>query len=128
MLVAHPQWARWDIFASCTVDTTALESSLGGKIGYICGQGYADCSKLPVACKASVWDTASWVFGSHFKELMYARDETPKPLQHCDLDGAAHFVRSSIWKKSALKHECIIPLGWTDPNKASLWHLWDNGG
>ena len=70
--------------------------------------------------RKNVWDTASWVFGSHFRELMYARDETPKPLQHCYLDGAAQFVRSSIWKKSSLRHACIVPVGWTDPNKVFI--------
>mmetsp|Transcript_42003 Transcript_42003/g.97812 ORF Transcript_42003/g.97812 Transcript_42003/m.97812 type:complete len:776 (+) Transcript_42003:83-2410(+) len=131
VLTTHPEWARWDTFASCTVDKTALKSTLGGKIGYICGQGYADCDKIPQTCKEDLWDTASWVFGAHFKELVYAKDETPKPLQHCYLDGAAHFVRSSIWKKSAVKPECVVPLGWSDPNKVFItqhgFHLiWKN--
>ena len=131
MLVGHPQWARWDMFSACTVDRTALESTLGGKIGYICGQGYADCSKIPDVCKKDVWDTASWVFGSHFREFLYARDETPKPLRHCYLDGAAQFVRSSIWKKSTLRHECVVPMGWTDPNKVFItqngfYHIWSD--
>ena len=39
-------------------------------------------------CFASFWTCCSTT-----KELMYARDETPKPLQHCYLDGSAHFVR-----------------------------------
>ncbi|CAE7037230.1 Herc2 [Symbiodinium microadriaticum] len=131
MLVGHPQWARWDMFSACTVDRTALESTLGGKIGYVCGQGYADCSKIPDVCKKDVWDTASWVFGSHFREFLYASDETPKPLRHCYLDGAAQFVRSSIWKKSALRHECVVPMGWTDPNKVFItqngfYHIWSD--
>ncbi|CAJ1387320.1 unnamed protein product [Effrenium voratum] len=120
LLTAHPQWARWDTFSACTVDAHALESSLGGKIGYVCGLGYADCSQMPPSCKGSVWNAASWTFGMHFKELVYARDSPPKPLQQCYLDGSAQFVRSSIWKKSPLKPECVVPLGWSDPNKVFI--------
>ncbi|CAK8986560.1 unnamed protein product [Durusdinium trenchii] len=130
MLVSHPEWARWDVFASCMVDVEATNSTVAGKLAYICGLGYVDCSKVPESCE-DLWDTASWVFGTHFREVVYSQDFTPKPLQHCYLDGAAQFVRSSIWKKMPVKKDCIVPLGWTDPNKVHIsqhgFHLvWSN--
>lgn len=105
MLVSHPQWARWDVFASCVADPEATDSQVSNKLSYICGLGYVDCGKVPSDCKGKLQDTASWVFGTHFREVVYSQDSTPKPLQNCYLDGAAQFVRSSIWKKSAVKHE-----------------------
>jgi len=131
MLVSHPQWARWDVFASCVADPEATDSQVSNKLSYICGLGYVDCGKVPSDCKGKLQDTASWVFGTHFREVVYSQDSTPKPLQNCYLDGAAQFVRSSIWKKSAVKHDCIVPLGWTDPNKVHIsqhgFHLvWSN--
>lgn len=108
MLVSHPQWARWDVFASCVADPEATDSQVSNKLSYICGLGYVDCGKVPSDCKGKLQDTASWVFGTHFREVVYSQDSTPKPLQNCYLDGAAQFVRSSIWKKSAVKHEPCV--------------------
>ena len=105
MLVSHPQWARWDMFASCVVDSDATDSMVANKLSYICGLGYVDCGKVPSSCKGKLHDTASWVFGTHFREVVYSQDSTPKPLQNCYLDGAAQFVRRSIWKKSSTKSE-----------------------
>ena len=39
MLVSHPEWARWDVFASCMVDVEATNSTVAGKLAYICGLG-----------------------------------------------------------------------------------------
>ena len=104
MLVSHPQWARWDVFASCVVDVSATNSTVASKLGYICGLGYVDCTRVPANC-SDLYDTASWVFGTHFREVVYSRDSDPKPLQHCYLDGAAQFVRSSVWAKSPIKKD-----------------------
>lgn len=120
MLVSHPQWARWDVFASCVVDSSATNSTVASKLGYICGLGYVDCTRVPENC-SDLYDTASWVFGTHFREVsrqirldlrgcsevVYSRDSDPKPLQHCYLDGAAQFVRSSVWAKSPIKKDLL---------------------
>eukprot|EP00440_Ansanella_granifera_P008296 gb/GFBE01008982.1/.p1 GENE.gb/GFBE01008982.1/~~gb/GFBE01008982.1/.p1 ORF type:complete len:797 (+),score=181.71 gb/GFBE01008982.1/:1-2391(+) len=117
LLAEHPEWARWDLEASCVVDQEALKSEVGNKIGYVCGLGHVDCSKLPPSCKESVWDTANWVFGTHFREKAYLKDGPLTPLEDCFFDGAASFTRSSAWTLAHKNKECVVPLGKPDANK-----------
>eukprot|EP00930_Biecheleria_cincta_P042342 TRINITY_DN2912_c0_g1_i2.p1 TRINITY_DN2912_c0_g1~~TRINITY_DN2912_c0_g1_i2.p1 ORF type:complete len:339 (+),score=42.71 TRINITY_DN2912_c0_g1_i2:126-1142(+) len=117
LLSAHPDWARWDLQAACVVDQSSLKSEVGNTIGYVCGLGHVDCSQVPIECKEKVWDTASWVFGTHFREIAYLKDGPLRPLEECNWHGVAKFERESSWAQRDLKTSCIVPLGAPDAQK-----------
>lgn len=117
LLSAHPDWARWDLQAACVVDETSLKSEVGNTIGYVCGLGHVNCGAIPVECKEKVWDTASWVFGTHFREVAYLKDGPLRPLEECNWHGVAKFQRESSWAVRDLKTTCIVPLGEPDAQK-----------
>jgi len=118
ILRSRPSWINFDNSAACVADHSALKADVGNIIGYVCGLGYVDCSTVPKECKVSVFDTANFVLGTHFKRKSELSDKSPKPLSDCHFDGLAKFVSSAdylTFSNASQAAKCIVPIGKPDP-------------
>jgi len=106
-----PRWASWNSTSACVVDKGALTAEVSSKIKYACGLGAADCSCIPTRCQGDLWNTATYVFGSHFKTLALKQGALPDPFLECFLEGTARFSSPRNYESSGLLPECVVPVG-----------------
>jgi len=114
-LELHPTWAEWSRLAACVVDKDSLKSEVARKVNYVCGLEVADCSNIPADCQGDVWNTASWVFGSHFETLAHAQGDVPSPFQDCYFAGSARFTSPELYRSLGLPKACVLPVGFVAP-------------
>jgi len=111
-LDTHPHWASWSAKAACFVDRDSTTSQVGNAVSYVCGLGHVDCTKIPDTCKANIWATASYVFGSNFQSIADSLGEAPDPFKQCSFDGAARFSSpKDLDQKEDVPSACIVPVG-----------------
>eukprot|EP00930_Biecheleria_cincta_P014267 TRINITY_DN12358_c0_g1_i1.p1 TRINITY_DN12358_c0_g1~~TRINITY_DN12358_c0_g1_i1.p1 ORF type:complete len:801 (-),score=93.16 TRINITY_DN12358_c0_g1_i1:108-2510(-) len=106
-----PRWANWSSASACVVDKGALAAEVSSKIKYTCGLGEADCSRIPTHCQGDLWNTATYVFGSHFKTLALKQGALPDPFLECFMEGTARFSSPRNYESSGILPECVVPVG-----------------
>lgn len=104
ILEGQPSWATWDPYAACVADRTATGGSVGLAVEKACktANGF-NCAHIPAECTKNTWNSADYVLSVYYWNNA---NGPSKPMRDCYFNGAARFVRASLYGAGATG--CVV--------------------
>mmetsp|Transcript_8163 Transcript_8163/g.22357 ORF Transcript_8163/g.22357 Transcript_8163/m.22357 type:complete len:657 (+) Transcript_8163:52-2022(+) len=108
-LQKQPSWAAWSKKPACVVDRDELKDNVISAVKLACDSGKVECNAIPNDCRKSIWDQASWVFGSYYHNMSRQSSTPLEALSHCYFNGAALLASSKTYSAFDIHSACVVP-------------------